>query len=255
MERFIAYAAAERGLSAALKSVASSQADLFAATRERLLAAIGAPARRRNRHRPAARRRDSRRRAHGDERRVDDLRRGRAVGGPGAAGADAADGRAARSQLSPRDLRRIDHASPPRRAMTRPSVDRWRAMSEYARSVAPGNARASAAGAVPPGSNSNNGATARPAELTSPLVATRCQDSIRRGTAMSVSRRLASSSCSATALQASAAIAREHAPQRPAAEAAVAVIEQHRASVSGSGRLRAFGRGHITNLGARAAHI
>ena len=42
MERFIAYAATERGLSAALKSVASSQSDLFAATRERLLTTIGA---------------------------------------------------------------------------------------------------------------------------------------------------------------------------------------------------------------------
>jgi AcrR family transcriptional regulator len=42
MERFIAYAATERGLSAALKSVASSQSELFAATRERLLTAIGA---------------------------------------------------------------------------------------------------------------------------------------------------------------------------------------------------------------------
>jgi AcrR family transcriptional regulator len=42
MERFIAYAATERGLSGALKSVASSQSDLFAATRERLLTAIGA---------------------------------------------------------------------------------------------------------------------------------------------------------------------------------------------------------------------
>jgi AcrR family transcriptional regulator len=41
MERFIAYAATERGLSAALKSVASSQSQLFAATRERLLTAIG----------------------------------------------------------------------------------------------------------------------------------------------------------------------------------------------------------------------
>jgi AcrR family transcriptional regulator len=41
MERFVAYAATERGLSAALKSVASSQSDLFAATRERLLTAIG----------------------------------------------------------------------------------------------------------------------------------------------------------------------------------------------------------------------
>ncbi len=41
MERFVAYAATERGLSGALKSVASSQSDLFAATRERLLTAIG----------------------------------------------------------------------------------------------------------------------------------------------------------------------------------------------------------------------
>jgi AcrR family transcriptional regulator len=41
MERFVAYAAAQRGLSGALKSVASSQADLFPATRERLLTAIG----------------------------------------------------------------------------------------------------------------------------------------------------------------------------------------------------------------------
>jgi AcrR family transcriptional regulator len=42
MERFIDYAATERGLSAALKSVASSQSELFPATRERLLRAIGA---------------------------------------------------------------------------------------------------------------------------------------------------------------------------------------------------------------------
>jgi AcrR family transcriptional regulator len=42
MERFIDYAATERGLSAALKSVASSRSELFAATRERLLTAIGA---------------------------------------------------------------------------------------------------------------------------------------------------------------------------------------------------------------------
>ncbi len=42
MERFIAYAATERGLSAALKSVAASQSELFTATRERLLTAIGA---------------------------------------------------------------------------------------------------------------------------------------------------------------------------------------------------------------------
>ncbi|MHB8234426.1 MAG: TetR/AcrR family transcriptional regulator [Solirubrobacteraceae bacterium] len=42
MERFIDYAATERGLSGALKSVASSHSDLFAATRERLLTAIGA---------------------------------------------------------------------------------------------------------------------------------------------------------------------------------------------------------------------
>jgi AcrR family transcriptional regulator len=41
MERFISYAATERGLSGALKSVASSQSDLFGATRERLLTAIG----------------------------------------------------------------------------------------------------------------------------------------------------------------------------------------------------------------------
>lgn len=41
MERFVVYAATERGLSGALKSVASSQSDLFGATRERLLTAIG----------------------------------------------------------------------------------------------------------------------------------------------------------------------------------------------------------------------
>jgi AcrR family transcriptional regulator len=41
MERFVAYAATERGLSGALKSVASSQSDLFAATRERLRTAVG----------------------------------------------------------------------------------------------------------------------------------------------------------------------------------------------------------------------
>jgi AcrR family transcriptional regulator len=41
MERFVAYAATKRGLSGALKSVASSQSDLFPATRERLLTAIG----------------------------------------------------------------------------------------------------------------------------------------------------------------------------------------------------------------------
>jgi AcrR family transcriptional regulator len=42
MERFVSYAATERGLSGALKSVASSQPDLFPGTRERLLTAIGA---------------------------------------------------------------------------------------------------------------------------------------------------------------------------------------------------------------------
>ncbi len=41
MERFVAYAATERGLSGALKSAASSPSDLFGATRERLLTAIG----------------------------------------------------------------------------------------------------------------------------------------------------------------------------------------------------------------------
>jgi AcrR family transcriptional regulator len=41
MERFVSYAATERGLSGALKSVASSQSDLFGATRERLLTAVG----------------------------------------------------------------------------------------------------------------------------------------------------------------------------------------------------------------------
>jgi AcrR family transcriptional regulator len=42
MERFVAYAATERGLAGALRSVASSKSDLFGATRERLLTAIGA---------------------------------------------------------------------------------------------------------------------------------------------------------------------------------------------------------------------
>jgi AcrR family transcriptional regulator len=42
MERFVAYATTRRGLAGALKSVASSQADVFPATRERLLTAIGA---------------------------------------------------------------------------------------------------------------------------------------------------------------------------------------------------------------------
>jgi AcrR family transcriptional regulator len=42
MERFISYATTKRGLAGALKSVAASQSDLFAATRERLLTAIGA---------------------------------------------------------------------------------------------------------------------------------------------------------------------------------------------------------------------
>jgi AcrR family transcriptional regulator len=41
MERFVAYATTKRGLSGALKAVAASHADLFASTRERLLAAIG----------------------------------------------------------------------------------------------------------------------------------------------------------------------------------------------------------------------
>jgi AcrR family transcriptional regulator len=41
MERFVAYATTKRGLLGALKSLAASQSDLFATTRERLLAAIG----------------------------------------------------------------------------------------------------------------------------------------------------------------------------------------------------------------------
>jgi AcrR family transcriptional regulator len=41
MERFVAYATTKRGLSGALKTIAASQSDLFPATRERLLAAIG----------------------------------------------------------------------------------------------------------------------------------------------------------------------------------------------------------------------
>ena len=42
MERFVAYAATSRGLTGALRSVAASRSSLFAATRERLLTAIGA---------------------------------------------------------------------------------------------------------------------------------------------------------------------------------------------------------------------
>jgi AcrR family transcriptional regulator len=42
MERFVTYATTRRGLPGALRSVAASQSDLFAATRERLLTAIGA---------------------------------------------------------------------------------------------------------------------------------------------------------------------------------------------------------------------
>jgi AcrR family transcriptional regulator len=41
MERFVAYATTKRGLLGALKSLAGSQSELFGATRERLLAAIG----------------------------------------------------------------------------------------------------------------------------------------------------------------------------------------------------------------------
>jgi AcrR family transcriptional regulator len=41
MERFVAYATTKRGLLGALKSLAASQSNLFATTRERLLAAIG----------------------------------------------------------------------------------------------------------------------------------------------------------------------------------------------------------------------
>jgi hypothetical protein len=41
MRRFVGYAATKRGLAGALKAVAASQADLFATTRERQLAAIG----------------------------------------------------------------------------------------------------------------------------------------------------------------------------------------------------------------------
>src|ERR1700689_2992579 len=41
MERFVAYATTKRGLLGALKSLAASQSDLFATTRERLLAAVG----------------------------------------------------------------------------------------------------------------------------------------------------------------------------------------------------------------------
>jgi AcrR family transcriptional regulator len=41
MERFVTYATTKRGLLGALKSLAASQSDLFATTRERLLAAVG----------------------------------------------------------------------------------------------------------------------------------------------------------------------------------------------------------------------
>jgi AcrR family transcriptional regulator len=41
MERFVTYATTKRGLLGALKSLAASQSDLFATTRERLLTAVG----------------------------------------------------------------------------------------------------------------------------------------------------------------------------------------------------------------------
>jgi AcrR family transcriptional regulator len=95
MERFVAYATTKRGLRGALKSIAGTQSDLFSDHARATARRDRRAARRGDRRRSDPPRRHRRGRPHLDERRLDDRRRGRAVGRPGPPHPAPADGRPA----------------------------------------------------------------------------------------------------------------------------------------------------------------